>query len=189
MRRLSVALAVSAVVLSFPAVAATITQTYDFNATGFVGTNGSTPPFATANGSFTVTYDNAANALNQAGVTIHSISLAYAGPVHYSYYASDDTLAIVSANYNPSVPEQSFGRNGFAITLRNVSTSSPIGSSMNYSVVGYDGVASTRTVAVQAAVASAVPEPATWGMMVLGFGAIGGAVRRRRKVTARLGYA
>lgn len=32
----------------------------------------------------------------------------------------------------------------------------------------------------------AVPEPATWAMMILGFGVIGSAVRRRRSVTARL---
>ena len=29
----------------------------------------------------------------------------------------------------------------------------------------------------------AVPEPATWGMMLLGFGAIGSVVRRRRKIS------
>lgn len=30
----------------------------------------------------------------------------------------------------------------------------------------------------------AVPEPATWGIMILGFGAIGGAMRRRRDCNA-----
>lgn len=32
---------------------------------------------------------------------------------------------------------------------------------------------------------SAVPEPATWGMMIAGFGAAGAAMRRRRRVTLR----
>lgn len=36
-------------------------------------------------------------------------------------------------------------------------------------------------------VSSAVPEPATWGMMILGFGLIGGAMRRRTAV--RVTYA
>ena len=32
---------------------------------------------------------------------------------------------------------------------------------------------------------SGVPEPATWAMMVMGFGAVGGALRSRRKATLR----
>lgn len=32
---------------------------------------------------------------------------------------------------------------------------------------------------------SAVPEPATWGMMIAGFGMVGGLVRRRRPVASR----
>ena len=35
----------------------------------------------------------------------------------------------------------------------------------------------------------AVPEPATWGMMLIGFGLIGGAMRRRTKVQRRVSFA
>lgn len=38
-------------------------------------------------------------------------------------------------------------------------------------------------------VAGAVPEPATWGMMILGMDAVGFAMRRRQKVTTRVSYA
>lgn len=34
----------------------------------------------------------------------------------------------------------------------------------------------------------AVPEPAAWGLMTLGFGAIGGALRRRHKASARFRF-
>jgi hypothetical protein len=34
-----------------------------------------------------------------------------------------------------------------------------------------------------------VPEPATWAMMLIGFGAIGGALRRRQKVAGRIRFA
>lgn len=35
-------------------------------------------------------------------------------------------------------------------------------------------------------VSGAVPEPATWAMMILGFGAVGGAMRRRQSVAAKV---
>ena len=39
------------------------------------------------------------------------------------------------------------------------------------------------------AVAGGVPEPTTWALMILGFGAIGGAMRRRQSVTAKVRFA
>lgn len=41
----------------------------------------------------------------------------------------------------------------------------------------------------EVAAVAAVPEPATWGMMILGFGAIGAAMRRRSKVRTTVSYA
>ena len=38
---------------------------------------------------------------------------------------------------------------------------------------------SLRQVSIQLATAPAVPEPATWALMILGFGLVGGAMRRR----------
>ncbi|MEO9467692.1 PEPxxWA-CTERM sorting domain-containing protein [Parasphingorhabdus sp.] len=36
---------------------------------------------------------------------------------------------------------------------------------------------------------AAVPEPATWAFMILGFGAVGGAMRRQRKANVKVSYA
>lgn len=36
---------------------------------------------------------------------------------------------------------------------------------------------------------AAVPEPATWAMMIVGFGAVGASLRRRRAMDARVRYA
>ncbi|MBA3896014.1 MAG: PEPxxWA-CTERM sorting domain-containing protein [Sphingomonadaceae bacterium] len=38
---------------------------------------------------------------------------------------------------------------------------------------------------VEAVPVSPVPEPAIWAMMIVGFGAIGGAMRHRRQVSVR----
>lgn len=39
------------------------------------------------------------------------------------------------------------------------------------------------------AATGAVPEPATWAMMLLGMGMVGGAMRRKSKVTTKVAYA
>lgn len=44
----------------------------------------------------------------------------------------------------------------------------------------YDVTAPTTRVALLATNPSIVPEPATWAMLILGFGAVGAAMRRRR---------
>jgi hypothetical protein len=50
--------------------------------------------------------------------------------------------------------------------------------------VAFESVANTPILA--GAVASAVPEPGTWLTMMIGFGVIGGAVRRRRRAVTAL---
>lgn len=42
------------------------------------------------------------------------------------------------------------------------------------------------TFAIRLAQVAAVPEPATWAMMVIGFGVVGGSMRRKRKAAATL---
>ena len=46
-----------------------------------------------------------------------------------------------------------------------------------------------RDINSQFALTAAVPEPATWAMMMIGFGLVGSAMRRRQKVTMRVRFA
>jgi len=52
--------------------------------------------------------------------------------------------------------------------------------------LGIDDFSVKATLATSA---GAVPEPATWGMIILGFGAMAGAVRRRGRTAARVRFA
>jgi hypothetical protein len=70
------------------------------------------------------------------------------------------------------------------------------GQSAQYSGGGRFSTANASPLAFQPAFAltdggtlnSAVPEPATWGLMLLGFGGLGYAMRRRRSASARIRY-
>lgn len=63
----------------------------------------------------------------------------------------------------------------------------PVGFVYSYGLRVADGSGTSdlvRTTATVVSVAGAVPEPATWALMLLGFGGIGVAMRRRRRFAA-----
>ena len=70
-------------------------------------------------------------------------------------------------------PAQVFAVNGGRVTLR-------ISQSFGYDVVGGPSFGPERLGGVNLAPAAAVPEPATWALLLTGFGAVGSALRRRR---------
>jgi hypothetical protein len=81
------------------------------------------------------------------------------------------------------------GSNFLAITATNFSTGNGEdfltfeGQVVNFDFQGAPVYTFARFTPSQA-VAAAVPEPGTWAMMLLGFGAIGATMRRRRRVSA-----
>lgn len=60
---------------------------------------------------------------------------------------------------------------------------------MNVGTYNYMAGGNAITVIIGNPAAAGVPEPMTWAMMVLGFGAIGYALRRRPALTARIRFA
>lgn len=81
------------------------------------------------------------------------------------------TTVFPGANYYPG---QAFALVGGPVTLR-------LSQSFGYSVAGGATYGVNRLGTVTLA---AVPEPATWGLMIGGFGLVGAAARRRRAVAA-----
>ncbi|WP_419809882.1 PEPxxWA-CTERM sorting domain-containing protein [Sphingomonas sp.] len=55
--------------------------------------------------------------------------------------------------------------------------------------VGRQGTYNNDSTGLQFSVLAGVPEPTTWSLMILGFGAIGGAMRRRARTTTTVAYA
>lgn len=77
------------------------------------------------------------------------------------------------------LPEGAYGSLNDPQSYKNYAVSSANGIS-GFDIIGYaDGNVSIDNVSVKTA-AAAVPEPATWMMMIGGFGVVGAAMRRRR---------
>jgi hypothetical protein len=92
-----------------------------------------------------------------------------AGNAYVSFFGGDGSLIqTMTLSALPVVASYGFSRDGAVHDIRGVSI-------WNDDVTGF-GLANIRF-----NVASAVPEPATWAMMLMGFGAAGYSMRRRRR--------
>lgn len=101
---------------------------------------------------------------------------SFFGPNAFPGFASITTPGRATGSLTPSDLGFRFGNAG----------------SYNYGYVRFAG-SQIQTIAFQdvanvGILAGAVPEPATWALMILGFGAVGGAMRRRR-LTAKVRFA
>ena len=81
-------------------------------------------------------------------------------------------------------PTFCFGQTGY-ITGLDLAAFDAMGWNLSTNALTY---ANTSTASIYRALAP-VPEPATWAMMIMGFGLMGAAMRRNRKTTARVNFA
>jgi hypothetical protein len=81
-------------------------------------------------------------------------------------------------------PTFCFGQTG-SVTGLDLAAYDAIGWNLSTNALTY---ANTSTAKIYQALLP-VPEPSTWAMMIVGFGLMGGAMRRNRKVTARIRFA
>lgn len=176
--------AISAAVLAMPttqANAAVVTKSYSITATNFEPGAPSDP----VTGIFTFTFDNAAPITlpSPVGLSVTGFNVSYSGPALFSFTKGSDMLIVGnniglgSFSVSPTTP-------GFGFAMLGVS-SAPSISSLTYSANGKLWHSSNVTVAA----VQAVPEPATWALIIIGFGGMGYVVRRKPRRGARVRFA
>lgn len=100
--------------------------------------------------------------------------------------AEGDTPFTFGSEFSSGVYSGIINNAGGVLTGRNLSFQQSDGGACRLGLIGCSsriGTAATFNVV------GGVPEPTTWALMLLGFGAIGGALRRQRRVTATLASA
>jgi hypothetical protein len=186
------------------AQAALVTETYDFAFGGFEDYFGhATAPMNTLTGSFTVIFDPTVTTQDRtAGLTIHSLSdTTVSSPIGFFAGQIGTSFDIAIGGIHADVTGATLGTDDFFMTLQFANNASlgdphpylcngggscgdllPFAYGTAYTLVAYPNsvfYATTGSV-------SAVPEPSTWAMLVLGFAGIGAMTYRRRKQSAAL---
>lgn len=180
MIRIAAAAATALISAVFATSAAALPITLDetFTITGFSSSPPSVPPLSTVTGSFSLTFDNSADAINTSGtvlsISASGLSLAGATPQFFYDHASD-TLhlgAFVGGNFVTNA-----GTNNIGIHISDVSTT-PMFVDAQYSQTGQTLNFASRT-GTLSATATSVPEPASLALLSIGFLAMGFRTSRR----------
>jgi len=165
--------------------AAIITETVSFTATGF----GQDAPVDPVSGSFTFTFDPTLDFPNNTpGVTVNDLNLPISGNAEFSYAKApnlpEGELSIILGNgqclaagcfeLDFATPANAF----FSGNGSGVFTGDDFAFYDAPTLGGEQFQASTGTYTVTS---GAVPEPATWAVIVVGFGGIGAALRGSRR--------
>ncbi|WP_083500197.1 PEPxxWA-CTERM sorting domain-containing protein [Sphingomonas endophytica] len=172
-KQLSTMASAAALMLSAPANAALIERS--FVVTGFY----SSGPLSTLNIAINISFDNSKDIES----TRNGFSVISDLPDHdlkYAYRSLNDLL-LIGTNVSPAAAEVSSAKNDLAFLIFGASTASARPSSISYSTSSGKIYNSGSVKLVSTDLTSAVPEPATWAMMILGFGMVGAAARRRRQ--------
>lgn len=139
------------------------------------------------------------------GSDIVALNTAGTKTITFSSAVSEVYLAIMSWNGQSNVVfDRTFTQQGWVNgcgywgcgTLTNVTPVSFTSNGESHGILRFAGPITTLTFTesnnenwhgIQVGIGStAVPEPATWAMLILGFGAVGGAMRQRRRTSLAL---
>lgn len=172
---LALSIALAALSSAAPSAAATVDLNFDFSATDFYAVRGGGAlPVPTLVGAIVLSFDDATDiAPTGDGLTATGFNFA-PGPLLYAYDKGNDVLRIGTQNAHQEQYDDAF----LSFFLKPGSGPSSL-SNVAYSVGDYS-IWVARTVTVTDPMA--VPEPGAWALMVLGFGGLGAALRRRRTI-------
>jgi hypothetical protein len=202
MKLLAAATAMTAVGVVGGAHAATITKTYEFTLSGFVDPyGGATAPTSAVTASFTLTFDPTVQYNDDsADLTVNALNVPVDSTVGFSTYpgaSPGDPYFISIGGLECGVGDVCGGTNDFVLQLKFANESSfgsptlPLCSDPGYIcgpapantyASGYTSSSYPNSLFVATVATAAVPEPATWGLMLVGFGGLGALSRRRRSI-------
>ena len=191
----SIAVAAAAA-LTASAQAATVTDLVSFTAFGF-SASGGTPPVDPVTGSFTISFDPSQTYNDvSTGITLDTLNIALGSALTFSYSptgVSADELRVGGASDGADKVQFSPPTDDFWLYIDNFTTA-PSFQQVGYAQVAagpnifftVDAAGSGGTVTVTP-VTSGVPEPASWAVMLAGFGGLGAAIRSRRRLARAIG--
>lgn len=167
---LAAAVSITAALAPSPAGASIVLEDYTFSSTAVSGSSGSGP----VSGSFTLAHDLSADSY-----ILDALHLSFAG-IFFGRTDSflDDSsgsLTISGADFTGGD-----GSGDYDLTF-NPSPLTFVIFHTNFSEFGSTGGNSNSTTGgtISRTIEGGVPEPASWALMLVGFGALGGALRRR----------
>jgi hypothetical protein len=171
LRKTLVLAAVAACFVASPALAST---TVDFTGTDFTSINGGTPP-STVSGSFSYDYNAGTQTftLTDLSTTINGTAYTAANTVAT---LTGGTALVIGGTPNGA---GGLSPNDFVLNLLFNPTSGQVTTALQLQTMdgGYH-ISQANTLSLSSP--AAVPEPATWAMMLLGFAGMGFAMRRKR---------
>jgi hypothetical protein len=178
--------------------AGVVTKTYDVTFNNFLDPYaGVTAPIAPVTASFTLTFDPTLSYSNDTtDITVNSLNVTSGSAIGFSTFtAPNDNLYLSIGGINDGAGDVIGGTNDFVLQLRfpdanHLDTPSlPLCSDPFFScgglpttyASGYTTIANPQSVFLAKVASVAVPEPATWAIMLTGLAGLGATLRMRRR--------
>jgi hypothetical protein len=167
-------------------------RTFDLNASDFTLEQGgpALPPVDPLHLNFTIDFDNSVDHTNDtSGLTINSST--FIQPFVFGYSQSLDELTV---SFLAGPNSCTVGLNQACFGIGNVSSANPFLQVVAQFQAGignnFAGLYEAQTRSLTFSEGAAVPEPATWAMMLIGLGSVGFAMRKsRQKIEASYSFA